>query len=160
MKLVTSTVNFHLFSRFMQLSLAGLLYTVADLNIPSSILRFSSCLFVCLFSAVFGVAIFYSIKKIQGGLAVEKNQTTVNSLVSDHPWCTRKWSLTRSGRLREKSTKLLAQTVSINLNNNCYIKLLPHWLKSGKKKTKLLSLKLTHSGFCNTVTALHFSLAV
>ena len=27
---------------------------------------------------------------------------TVNSLVSDHPWCTTKWSLTGGGRLREK----------------------------------------------------------
>ena len=30
---------------------------------------------------------------------------TVNSLVSDHPWGTTKWSLTRGGRLRERSTK-------------------------------------------------------
>ena len=30
---------------------------------------------------------------------------TVNSLVSDHPWCTTKWSLTKGGRLREKSRK-------------------------------------------------------
>ena len=29
---------------------------------------------------------------------------TVNSLVSDHPWCTTKWSLTGGGRLRERST--------------------------------------------------------
>ena len=34
---------------------------------------------------------------------------TVNSLVGDHPWCTRKLSLTRGGRLREKST-MLAQS--------------------------------------------------
>ena len=31
--------------------------------------------------------------------------TTVTSLVSDHPWCPREWSLTRGGRLREQSTK-------------------------------------------------------
>ena len=30
---------------------------------------------------------------------------TVNSLVSDHPWGTTKWSLTGGGRLRERSTK-------------------------------------------------------
>ena len=30
---------------------------------------------------------------------------TVNSLASDHPWFTKKWSLTRGGRLREQSTK-------------------------------------------------------
>ena len=30
---------------------------------------------------------------------------TVNSLVSDHPWCTTKWSLRGGGRLRERSTK-------------------------------------------------------
>ena len=27
---------------------------------------------------------------------------TVNSLLSNHPWCMRKWSLTRGVRLREK----------------------------------------------------------
>ena len=34
-----------------------------------------------------------------------RKQTTVNSLVSDHPWCMTKWSLTGGGRLRERSTK-------------------------------------------------------
>ena len=29
-------------------------------------------------------------------------KSTVNSLVSDRPWCTTKWSLTVGGRLREK----------------------------------------------------------
>ena len=29
-------------------------------------------------------------------------KSTVNSLVSDRPWCTTKWSLTGGGRLREK----------------------------------------------------------
>ena len=33
------------------------------------------------------------------------DRSTVNSLVSDHPWCTTKWSLTGGGRLWEKSTK-------------------------------------------------------
>ena len=32
-------------------------------------------------------------------------KNTVNSLVSDHPWCTTKWSLTGGGRLRERSIK-------------------------------------------------------
>ena len=30
---------------------------------------------------------------------------TVNSLISDHPWCTRNWSLMRGGRLWEQSKK-------------------------------------------------------
>ena len=30
---------------------------------------------------------------------------TVNSLVSDHPWCTTKWLLTGGGRLWEKPRK-------------------------------------------------------
>ena len=30
---------------------------------------------------------------------------TVNSLVSDHSWCTKKWSLKEGRRLHEKSTK-------------------------------------------------------
>ena len=33
----------------------------------------------------------------------EKKKSTVNSLVSDQPWFTRKWSLTRGGRLREQN---------------------------------------------------------
>ena len=32
-------------------------------------------------------------------------RNTVNSLVSDYPWGTTKWSLTGGGRLRERSTK-------------------------------------------------------
>ena len=33
--------------------------------------------------------------------AIALNQNTVNSLVSDHPWGTTKWSLTGGGHLRE-----------------------------------------------------------
>ena len=44
-----------------------------------------------------GIMEFYGINILLSGV-------TVNFLVSDHPWFTRKWSLTRGGRLREKST--------------------------------------------------------
>ena len=33
------------------------------------------------------------------------NMGAVDSLVTNHPWCTKKWSLLRGGRLREKLKK-------------------------------------------------------
>ena len=36
----------------------------------------------------------------------EKEETKVNSFVSDHPWCTEKWSLTGGCRLWENVVKL------------------------------------------------------
>ena len=41
-------------------------------------------------------------KKSESALSIDN---TVNSLVSDHPWCMTKWSLTGGGRLRERSIK-------------------------------------------------------
>ena len=54
-----------------------------------------------------------SVKKFRKLLFIKSNnhlalhsvlESTVNSLVSDHPWCTTKWSLTGGGRLRERLT--------------------------------------------------------
>ena len=45
---------------------------------------------------------FISVFNISTNQSVKNQIFTVNSLVSDHPWCTGKWSLTRGGRLREK----------------------------------------------------------
>ena len=61
---------------------------------------------------------------------------TVNSLLSDHPWCTRKWSLTRGGRLREQSTKYPST------DNDYHKKLLPLLIKI-RQIDKGVSITLT-----------------
>ena len=48
-----------------------------------------------------------------------ENVNSVNFLVSDHPWCTTKWSLTGGGRLWEKSRKK-TQTKLINVITQSY----------------------------------------